>query len=49
MYYQKTSILQLICGQKYLPRLLGGAMKISGGAGDFKVVLKSLTDSAAPF
>ena len=43
MYYQKTSILQLKCGQKYknLPRLYGGAMKISGGAENFKVVLKS--------
>ena len=43
MYYQKTSILQLKCGQKYknLPRLWRGAIKISDGAGNFKVVLKS--------
>ena len=43
MYHQKTPILQLKCGQKYknLPRLEGGAMKISGGAGNLKVVLKN--------
>ena len=43
MYYQKTSILQLKYSQKYenLPRLSGGAMKISGDAGNFEVVLKS--------
>ena len=51
MNYQKTNILQLKFGHKYknLPRLLGGAMKISGCAGNFKVVLKSLKGSAAPF
>ena len=51
MNYQKTNTLQLKFGHKYknLPRLLGGAMKISGCAGNFKVVLKSLKDSAAPF
>ena len=43
MYYRKTRILQLKCGQKYenLPRSSGGDMKISGGARNFKVVLKS--------
>ena len=43
MYYHKTSILQLKCGQKYknLPRLKGDTMKISGGAGNFKVVFRS--------
>ena len=51
MYYKKTSILQLKCGQKYknLPRIKGGAMKISDGAGNFKMVLKSYKGSTAPF
>ena len=45
MYYQKTNILRLKCGQKYkenLPRLSAGAMKISGGDWNFKVVVKKL-------
>ena len=43
MYQQKTNILQSKCGQKYknLHRLLGDAMKISDGAGNLMVVLKS--------